>query len=83
MAWHSDSERDLKKQGAIAAISFGAERRFLFKHKQTGLKVTQILEHGSLLVMKGRTQTHWLHSLPKSSKVFAPRISLTFRTIVN
>src|SRR5690606_15126290 len=35
MAWHSDAEKDLKKNGAIASLSFGAARKFAFKHKQT------------------------------------------------
>lgn len=82
MAWHSDGEKDLKKNGAIASLSFGAERKFAFKHKQTGEVVNTFLEHGSLLVMKGTTQTHWLHRLPPTKKVDAPRINLTFRTIV-
>jgi alkylated DNA repair dioxygenase AlkB len=83
MAWHSDGEKDLKKNGAIASLSFGAERKFAFKHKQTGEVINTFLEHGSLLVMKGTTQTHWLHRLPPTKKVDAPRINLTFRTIIN
>ncbi|MDN5202679.1 alpha-ketoglutarate-dependent dioxygenase AlkB [Fulvivirgaceae bacterium BMA10] len=82
MAWHSDAEKDLKRHGAIASLSFGAERRFSFKHKQTKSKVSILLGHGSLLVMKGKTQSHWLHSLPKSKTISQPRINLTFRTIV-
>lgn len=82
MAWHSDGETDLKKDGAIASLSFGAERKFSFKHKQTKEKVELILEHGSLLVMKDTTQTHWLHRLPPTKKVTTPRINLTFRTII-
>ena len=82
MAWHSDAEVDLKKHGAIASLSFGAERKFAFKHKQTKETVSLFLEHGSLLVMKDNTQDYWLHSLPTSKKVNHPRISLTFRTIV-
>ena len=35
MAWHSDAEKDLKKHGAIGSMSFGAERKFAFKHKKT------------------------------------------------
>lgn len=81
MAWHSDGEADLKKNGAIASLSFGAERKFAFKHKQTGEKVTLTLEHGSLLVMKDTTQTFWLHRLPPSKKIVKPRVNLTFRTI--
>lgn len=82
MAWHSDGEKDLRKNGAIASLSFGAERKFCFKHKKSGEKIDVLLEAGSLLVMKGETQTHWLHRLPPTTKVHQPRINLTFRTIV-
>lgn len=81
MAWHSDGETDLKRNGAIGSLSFGAERKFSFKHKATKETVSQILGHGSLLVMKGETQTYWLHRLPPTKKVHTPRINLTFRTI--
>jgi alkylated DNA repair dioxygenase AlkB len=82
MAWHSDGEKDLKKNGAIGSLSFGAERKFLFKHKQTKETVSVVLEHGSLLVMKDTTQTNWLHRLPPTTRVTKPRVNLTFRTIV-
>jgi alkylated DNA repair dioxygenase AlkB len=81
MAWHSDGEKDLKKNGAIASLSFGAERKFAFKHKQNKQTIALSLAHGSLLVMKGTTQTHWLHRLPPTKMVAQPRINLTFRTI--
>ncbi len=81
MAWHSDGEKDLKKNGAIASLSFGAERKFSFKHKIEKTNVSLVLEHGSLLVMKGATQTHWLHCLPPTKMASKPRINLTFRTI--
>lgn len=83
MAWHSDGEKDLKKNGAIASLSFGAERKFSFKHKTTKETVSLMLEHGSLLVMKDETQTHWLHRLPPTKKISKPRINLTFRSIVS
>lgn len=82
MAWHSDAEKDLKKNGAIASLSFGAERKFAFKHKETKEKVELLLEHGSLLVMKDTTQSYWLHRLPPTKKVKESRVNLTFRTIV-
>ena len=82
MAYHSDGEKDLKKNGAIASLTFGAERKFSFKHKTTKEKVELILENGSLLVMKGLTQTFWLHRLPPTKKITTPRVNLTFRTIV-
>jgi len=82
MAWHSDAEKELKKNGAIASLSFGAERKFAFKHKENQETVTQFLTHGSLLVMKDETQIHWLHRLPPTKLTNKPRINLTFRTIV-
>lgn len=81
MAYHSDDEKALAKDSAIASLSFGAERRFLFKHKQSKETVTLFLEHGSLLVMKDETQTNWLHRLPPTKKITRPRVNLTFRTM--
>ncbi len=81
MAYHSDGEKDLKKHGAIASLSFGAERKFSFKHKTTREKVEITLGHGSLLIMKDETQDHWLHRLPPTKKISEPRVNLTFRTI--
>jgi alkylated DNA repair dioxygenase AlkB len=82
MAWHSDAEKALGKDSSIASWSFGAERKFAFKHKKTGETISLLLEHGSLLVMKDTTQTYWLHRLPKTTKVITPRVNLTFRTMV-
>ena len=81
MAWHSDGEKELKERGAIASLTFGATRKFAFKHKQTKELVSLDLKAGSLLVMKGETQKHWLHRLPPTKKVQEARINLTFRTI--
>jgi len=83
MAWHSDAEKDLKKNGAIGSLSLGAERKFAFKHKATKETISAFLQHGSLLVMKGATQSHWLHRLPPTKKVVDLRVNLTFRTIDN
>jgi alkylated DNA repair dioxygenase AlkB len=81
MAWHSDGEKDLQENGAIASLSFGATRKFAFKHKQSKEVVSLFLKPGSLLVMKDVTQKYWLHRLPPTKKVFEPRINLTFRMI--
>ena len=82
MAWHSDDEKELEPDGAIASLSFGAERRFLFRHRESKETIEVMLAAGSLLVMRGATQTHWLHSLPKMKKVRTPRVNLTFRTML-
>ena len=80
--WHADNEKELGKQPIIASVTFGAERIFHFKHKKDStLKTKILLNHGSLLVMKGDTQNNWLHQLPKTKKHIAERINLTFRII--
>ncbi len=81
MAYHSDDEFELKKHGAIASVSFGADRKFSFRHKKTKERIDILLENGSLLMMKGVTQSYWAHKLPPTKKVHEPRINLTFRTI--
>ena len=82
MSWHSDDEKSLGLNSTIASLSLGAERSFTFKHKLTNQTITIKLQTGSLIVMKDATQTHWLHSLPKTTKVSTPRINLTFRNII-
>lgn len=83
MSWHSDAEKEIKFDSAIASLSFGAERKFSFKHKQTKKTVSLVLQQGSLLVMSGETQKYWLHCLPTTTKIISPRINLTFRTIID
>ena len=83
MGWHSDDEKELNPEANIASVSFGAERRFDFRHKETREKVSVVLQHGSLLVMAGTTQTHWQHQIPKTKKVTTPRVNLTFRNILS
>jgi alkylated DNA repair dioxygenase AlkB len=82
MAWHSDDEKALGKNTVIASVSLGAERMFWFRHKATKEKVGMLLQHGSLLVMAGTTQSHWQHRLPPTKKISQPRVNLTFRTMI-
>jgi alkylated DNA repair dioxygenase AlkB len=82
MAWHADDEKELLPNGAIASVSLGAARRFVFRHKSDKEKAEILLEHGSLLLMRGATQSHWAHSLPVMKRAKGPRINLTFRTII-
>jgi alkylated DNA repair dioxygenase AlkB len=80
--WHSDNEKELGENPIIASISFGEERYFHFKHRtKKTLKHKIKLQHGSLLLMKGSTQNHWLHQIPKTKKDIGKRINLTFRNI--
>jgi len=80
--WHADNEKELGINPVIASLSFGAERTFQLKHNSDkDQKKSIVLEHGSLLVMKGTTQHFWKHQIPKTSKPIGPRINLTFRII--
>lgn len=83
MGWHTDNEKELGKSPVIASLSLGVTRKFSLKHNDTKHKIDFLLESGSLLLMKGKTQENWTHSVPKSKKVLLPRINLTFRFIHN
>ena len=81
--WHADNEKELGENPVIASITLGQERYFHFKHRERKeLKHKLLLEHGSLLLMKGSTQHHWLHQIPKTAKPVSERINLTYRVII-
>ena len=84
VAWHSDDEKELGKNPVIGSVSFGAERTFKLRHKrykENNLKQSIVLKNGSFLLMKGATQHHWMHEIPRTAKPIGPRINLTFRVI--
>ena len=82
MGWHSDDEKEIDQEASIASLSFGAGRKFSFKHKKSSEKHHIKLASGSLLEMKPQTQLHWLHAMPKTRKIHSPRINLTLRKII-
>lgn len=82
VSWHADDEPDLGQNPTIASVSLGAVRRFDLKHKEDPEQKLQLeLTSGSLVVMKGALQHHWLHQIPAQKRIMEPRINLTFRTI--
>lgn len=83
LGWHADNEIVNGPEPTIASISLGAERRFDFRHNETGQVVKVLLPHGSLLVMSGLSQTCWQHRIPKETHLTAPRINLTFRKVLS
>lgn len=83
MGWHRDNERALGPEPLIASLSLGAERKFRFRlYRDKRQTVPLTLPSGSLLLMRGATQEHWEHQLPKSAAAPGPRINITFRNIV-
>lgn len=83
MSWHSDNEKEILENSAIASVSFGAERKFGFRHNLTKENFSLMLENGSVLIMKDEVQKYWKHKLYTSIKIKEPRINLTFRTVIN
>ncbi len=82
VGWHSDNEKELGIDPIIASVSLGESREFQFKHRSDGnLKASVLLQHGSLLLMQGKTQHYWIHSIPKRRQAMLPRINITFRQI--
>lgn len=82
VSWHRDNEPELGRNPVIGSVSFGATRTFQLRHFHLKhLKKSVELTHGTLLVMKGRTQVCWEHCLPKRSRPLGMRINLTFRMI--
>ena len=80
--WHSDDEKELGINPVIASVSLGQARYFHLRHKSDhSLKEKLLLQPGSLLVMKGTTQHHWQHQVPKTKRKIGSRINLTFRYI--
>lgn len=82
VAWHSDDEPELGQNPLIASVSLGAQRPFCLRRKDNHSEQFRlILEHGSCLLMQGRTQHHWQHQIAKTRRLVGARINLTFRQV--
>lgn len=81
MGWHADDEPELGPEPVIASLSLGATRRFALKHRASGERRNLDLTPGSLLLMAGATQRHWVHALPRTARPVGERINLTFRVV--
>ncbi|KAI9790149.1 MAG: hypothetical protein M1816_005349 [Peltula sp. TS41687] len=89
ISYHSDDEQFLGANPSIASFSLGASRDFLMKHKPTTphppnasnnrRPIKFPLQSGDMILMRGPTQSNWLHSIPKRSDGGRGRINITFR----
>lgn len=84
VGWHADDEPELGINPVIASVSLGGSRCFQLRHRlrKDLARVDIELTHGSLLIMRGETQHHWVHAIPKTRRMSPPRINLTFRRVV-
>lgn len=82
VAWHADDEPELGSKPCIASVSLGSVRRFQMKSRSDPSEKTDLeLPHGSCLLMRGDTQSNWLHQIPKTKKPVGERLNLTYRFI--
>ena len=81
--WHADKMHLHVAGSAIAVISLGAVRPLCFRPKQGSGPATEWpLEDGSLLWMRGETQVHYEHAVPRDDGLTEVRLSVTFRYVV-
>lgn len=101
ISYHSDDERFLGIDPAIASLSLGARRDFCMKRKplppnasakaggagagggvgEASKPLKLPLGSGDMVLMRGKTQANWLHSVPKrkGGESGRGRINITFR----
>ena len=81
---HADDEPELGPDPIVATLSLGATRRFVLKPRRARLGPSRSVDvdHGTLLVMGGTCQRHYVHGVPRQAGVTGERISLTFRRLL-
>jgi alkylated DNA repair dioxygenase AlkB len=85
IGFHADDEAELGPNPVVATVSLGTVRAFVVKPRRKADGQGHVLElsHGSLVVMSGACQRHYVHGVPRQPSVRDERISLTFRTILS
>ena len=82
IGWHSDKRTNMLPDASVVGVSLGQTRTFQFKNIATKkITTSQDLEDGSLIIMRGKCQELYKHSLPKRAKQNGLRLSLTFRYV--
>jgi alkylated DNA repair dioxygenase AlkB len=77
VAWHRDRVRHLADP-IVAILTLGEPRPLLLRPFGGGPSRSFTPGHGDLLVMGGRCQHEWEHTVPKVRRA-GPRISVTYR----
>jgi alkylated DNA repair dioxygenase AlkB len=79
-AWHRDRFSCRRSETIVPVLTLGATRRFFIKPRAGGRSLVFKPGSGDLVVMGGRAQEDWVHSVPKDPKVAEPRISINFQS---
>jgi alkylated DNA repair dioxygenase AlkB len=78
VAWHRDRELRELDNTLVAIVTLGGPRGFLLRPRGGGGSLDLRPGSGDLLVMGGRCQADWEHSVPKA-RVAPPRVSVSMR----
>ncbi len=79
VAWHGDNVRKVMPRAVVVTIGLGERRRFLLRPGTSGPAAVRLESgEGDLIVMGGRCQHEWQHTVPKAARAGA-RMSITMR----
>jgi alkylated DNA repair dioxygenase AlkB len=79
VAWHGDTVRKRLPEAVVVTVGLGERRRFLLRRGTSGPVLHEMESgQGDLIVMGGRCQHDWQHTVPKSARAGA-RMSVTMR----
>jgi alkylated DNA repair dioxygenase AlkB len=81
-SWHGDPIGKIQQASTVPVLSLGATRRFLIRPAEGGKSVSLAAASGDLIVMGGRAQRDWRHSVPKQAIPVGPRISINFAPVL-
>jgi alkylated DNA repair dioxygenase AlkB len=78
--WHRDRFSCRRPKCIVPVLTLGATRRFFIKPRAGGTSIAFKPGSGDLIVMGGRSQEDWVHSVPKDPGIAEPRISINFQS---
>jgi alkylated DNA repair dioxygenase AlkB len=80
VAWHGDTVRKTLPLTVVMTVSLGHRRRFRVRPRGGGPTVLELHPgEGDLVVMGGRMQHDWEHTVPRERVVGGARMSITMR----